>query len=265
MSVFVKLRNFLQDPRLNGVDVDSDDLLSIHRKILTEKKMMHDVFAEFYETCVDLDNKFFEGVGKKVEIGAGVSFFKEEFPEIISTDIKMAPNLDMIVDAMNMDFENKSVRAIYGINCFHHFPDPEKFFNELERVLVDGGGCVLIEPYYGHVARRFYKKLFDTETFDMGQAEWKNLDNHVMTGANQALSYIVFVRDLAKFASLNPGLEIVYQEPLSNYLRYLFSGGLNFRSLVPGWMSPIIKAKEFLLFPFAKVFALHHVIVIKKK
>ncbi|MCX6297319.1 MAG: methyltransferase domain-containing protein, partial [Bacteroidetes bacterium] len=175
MSLFKKIRTFLQEPRLIGIDPDSEEMLSIHSKVLYEKKMMRDVFSEFYDTCVDLDNKYFSSSkDKRVEIGAGVSFFKKKYPEIISTDIKKAENLDMVVDAQNMPFENESVRAIYGINCFHHFPNPNLFFNELDRVLVKGCGCILIDPYYGTIAKRFYKKIFDTETFDMTQKEWVN-------------------------------------------------------------------------------------------
>ena len=164
-----------------------------------------------------------------------------------------------------MPFEDKSIRAIYGINCFHHLPDPDKFFKELVRVLDNAGGCVLIEPFYGFAARRFYKKLFDAETFDPAQKVWKNETQGFMVGANQALSYIVFKRDKILFEKLYPNLEIVLQKPLNNYLRYLFSGGLNFRQVLPAFFSPFIFLIELLLYPINSVFALHQVIVIRKK
>lgn len=266
MSLFVKLRTYLQEPRLIGVDLDSDEMLSIHSKVLYEKPMMKEVFSEFYDTCISLDEKYFSNCkGKRVEIGAGVSFFKKKYPEIISTDIKKAENLDMVVDAQNMPFENNSIRAIYGINCFHHLPNPNLFFNELDRVLEKGCGCILIDPYYGTVAKRFYKKIFDSETFDMTQKEWVNESQGFMNGANQALSYIVFKRDKKKFEEMYPNLEIVIQKPLNNYMRYLLSGGLNFRQILPSFFSPVIKFFEFLFIPFNSIFALHHIIVIRKK
>ena len=166
MSLFVKLRTYLQEPRLIGVDLDSDEMLAIHSKVLYEKPMMKGVFSEFYDTCISLDEKHFSNSkGKRVEIGAGVSFFKKKYPEIISTDIKKAENLDMVVDAQNMPFENNSIRAIYGINCFHHLPNPNLFFKELDRVLEKGCGCVLIDPYYGTVAKCFRIEYFFVETF----------------------------------------------------------------------------------------------------
>jgi SAM-dependent methyltransferase len=266
MSLFKKIRNYLQEPRLKGVDPDSDEMLVIHSKVLYEKPMMRDVFAEFYDKCIALDNKYFgTGKGKRIEIGAGVSFFKKKYPEIISTDVKKAENLDMVVDAQNMPFENESIRGVYGINCFHHFPDPDKFFKELERVLEKGCGCVLIDPYYGTIARRFYKKIFDQETFDMTQKEWSNSALGFMNGANQALSYIVFIRDRKEFEKRYPGLEIVYQKPLNNYMRYLLSGGLNFRQVLASFFSPVIRFFEFIFMPVNRIFALHHIIVIRRK
>lgn len=260
------IKKYLQEPRLKNIDPDSEEMLTIHTKILSEKVMMRNVFSEFYSLCINLNNKFFNSKEtKKIEIGAGVSFFKKKYPEIISTDIKKDVNLDMVVDAQNMPFENKSISAIYGINCFHHFPNPKLFFNELDRVLFEGGGCVLIEPYYGNVARKFYKNIFETETFDINQKQWHNEEIGYMRGANQALSYIVFIRDRKIFEELYPNLEIVYHKPLNNYLRYLLSGGLNFKQLLPSFLSPMIKVIEFLLIPFNSFLALHHVIVIRKK
>lgn len=266
MGIFLAFRNFLQEPRLKSIDPNSDELLTVHLKVLNEKQMLRNVFAEFYQQCITLDKQYF-GISKgaRVEIGAGVSFFKKSFPEILSTDIKNANHLDLVVDAQQMPFEDKSIRAIYGINCFHHLPDPDKFFKELVRVLDNAGGCVLIEPFYGFAASRFYKKLFDSETFDPAQKFWKNETQGFMVGANQALSYIVFKRDKILFEKLYPNLEIVLQKPLNNYLRYLFSGGLNFRQVLPAFFSPFIFLIELLLYPINSVFALHQVIVIRKK
>ncbi|UPT67741.1 MAG: hypothetical protein M0D57_03470 [Sphingobacteriales bacterium JAD_PAG50586_3] len=80
MSVFIKLRNYLREPRLEGIDPDSDELLVLHSKVLYEKPMMRNVFAEFYDTCINLDTKHFNGIGKRVEIGAGVSFLRRSTP-----------------------------------------------------------------------------------------------------------------------------------------------------------------------------------------
>ena len=107
--------------------------------------------------------------------------------------------------------------------------------------------------------------MFETESFDKNQKDWNYISNGPMMGANQALSYVVFFRDLNEFLSKNPNLEIVHTTILNNYLRYLFSGGLNFKQLVPSWFEKPIKLMEFLLRPINKIFALHHIVVIRKK
>jgi hypothetical protein len=266
MNLFQLIRNHLQEPSLIGVDPDSEHLLEIQIDILSKKKMMREVFTEFYDKCIELDKKHFgNSNGKQVEVGAGVSFFKKRYPGIISTDIKKAVNLDMVVDVQKMPFEDLSVRAIYGINCFHHVPNPDLFFVELERVLDKGCGCILIEPYHGTVARYFYKRIFKSETFDANQKDWNNESMGYMNGANQALSYIVFKRDQKKFEGKYPNLEIVAQRPLNNYLRYLLSGGLNFKQVLPSFFAPAIKCIEFLLIPLNSILALHQVVVIRKR
>ncbi len=264
MNLLKKFIRFLAEPRLKGIDVDSDDLVKIHRQIMLEKPMMNQVFKGFYDSCIYYDKKYFSNKGLRIEIGAGVSFFKDIYPEIISTDIKKADNLDRVLDALDMDLEDNSVRAFYGLNCFHHFPEPRKFFSELQRTLIKGGGCILIEPYYGPVAAKMYKNLFDTEIFDPEQENWET-EAGFMLGANQALSYIVFIKDRTKFESEFPELEIVKTKVMNNYLRYLVSGGLNFRSLLPSFMSPVIKFLEFLLRPFNRILGLHYAIIIRKK
>jgi len=259
-----RLRDRLAEPRLAGIDVDSDALIVIHRRILGEKKMMREVVREIYQTCTDLDRRYLSGTGHRVELGAGASLLKEFDPDVITTDIKWARHLDLTIDALAMPFADASVRAFYGIECFHHMPDAGRFFKELARTLVPGGGCILIEPYYGPVARLLFKRLFASEDFDPAQKEW-NQAAGPMRGANQALSYVVFTRDRKRFDANHPELSVLLERPLDNYLRYLLSGGLNFRALVPSACAPLLRLCEFALKPIHRVVALHHVIVLRKQ
>lgn len=255
----------LQEPRLAGLDVDTSDLLEVHRQVLAEKPVMRAVFAEFYDRCMAIDRAYGRGDGARIEIGAGSSLFGERYPEVMATDIKPHPHLDRVLDAQAMDLDAASARAVFGINCFHHLPDPMAFFGELDRVLVPGGTTVLIEPYYGPVAAAFYARLFETEGFDRAQATWQDDGRSIMQGANQALSYIVFRRDRALFEQRCPTLEVVVEEPLTNWPRYLLSGGLNFRQLVPSRSAPLLSALERLLAPAARWLALHHVVALRKR
>jgi SAM-dependent methyltransferase len=259
------LLKWLRDPLLEEMDVDGENRLELHRKMLEKKRMLREVFTEFHHLFRTLEDKFLTGEGAKVELGAGISPMRDSYPEVLATDIVGAPHLDKVVNAEAMDFASNSVKVIYGQNCFHHFPHPDRFFKELDRVLVTGGGAILLEPYYGPFASFLYKRLFRTEGFDKSFLSWETPVAGPMNGANQALSYIVFVRDRELYEKKYPFLEIVHQVTVRNYLKYLLSGGLNFRQILPDSSAGLIGLIEKILSPLNVWLALHHVVVIRKK
>lgn len=262
----MSLASFLTEPQLRGLKIDSPERIKLHVKILARKKMMLEVFKEFYKTCTDFDQKYFGNTsGIRVELGAGVSMFNKYYADVEITDIKPAEHLDAVIDAQKMDFKDSSVRALYGLNFFHHLSDPNLFFKEFLRVVQPGGGCVLIEPYYGPIASFFYKRLFTTETFDKKEQAWEFTSRGAMIGANQALLYNILIRDREKFGKLYPEIDIVVITPVSNYLRYLLSGGLNFRQLCPNELGWLVAWAEKILFPLRSILALHFAVVLRKK
>lgn len=256
---------FLSEPALRNLDLDSDHRMEIHRKIQSKKRMIREVFKEFHERFHSLDRRFFFGEGIEIEIGAGIAPMRESYPSVLATDIVQGPDLDFVLDAENMTkLSDHSVRVIFGQNCFHHFPHPERFFEELERVLVPGGGAILLEPYYGILASFVFKHIFTNEDFDKDCLTWDAPQSGPMKGANQALSYIVFKRDVKRFLVKYPFLAIVHHELLGNYPRYLLSGGLNFRQLLPDCCIPAIKRLENILSPLSTLLSLHHIVVIRR-
>jgi len=257
--------DFLTDPLLAEMDVDGMSRLNLHRIMLERKRMLRDVFTEFHHLFKKLDQQLFSGNGIEVELGAGISPMRDSYPNVLATDIVDAPHLDKVINAEAMDLADNSVRAIYGQNCFHHFPHPDAFFFELERVLIPGGGAILLEPYYGPFASFLFKRISRTEGFDKKSPSWETPDAGPMNGANQALSYIVFVRDRLELERKHPSLEIVHEQRIDNYLKYLLSGGLNFRQLLPDTMTSPVSFIEKLLKPLNFWLALHHIVVIRKK
>jgi SAM-dependent methyltransferase len=259
------LVEFLRDPSVDSIDVDGSDRLRVHGLLLSQKPMLKGVFTEFHHLFDRLDKKFLSGSGVRVEIGAGVAPIRDAYPDVLATDIILGPGLDRVLDAENMDFPDGSVRVLFGQNCFHHFPHPSRFFEQLERVVVPGGGVILLEPYYGPFASFLFRRLFHTEGYDKDYPSWETPVTGPMNGANQALSYIVFKRDRAEFERCYPRLRIVHQETCDNYLIYLLSGGLNFRQLWPNWAVPLLSLLQMLLSPLNRWLALHHVVVILKE
>lgn len=254
----------LRDPSIGNLDIDDDDRLIVHGRMLARKRILREVFTEFHHTFHRLENKFVYADGLKIELGAGIAPIRDSYPDVLATDVVYGPHLDRVLDAEKMDLPDGSVRVIYGQNCFHHFPHPEHFFCELERVLAQGGAAILLEPYYGPFATYLFRRLFKTEGFDKEFTEWETPATGPMNGANQALSYIVFVRDRDVFERKHPTLRIVHQELCKNHFKYLLSGGLNFRQLIPDCLSPIVDFFQLVFAPLNRWISLHHVIVIRK-
>lgn len=259
------LRRLLCEKETLHLDVDGADRMAAHRAVLDRKPMIRHVFEEFHRECLRLDAELFgDTPGLRVELGAGVCPIRRTDPDVLATDVVPADDLDRVLDAQAMDLPDGSVRALYGQNCFHHFPDPAVFLAEATRVLHPGGGAILIEPYHGPLARLLYKRLFASEGFDMSAPGWITAVDGPMHGANQALSYNVFRRDHERFERDFPALRLVHARPLPNALRYFLSGGLNFKSLVPRVLDGPLRAVEGALRPLSRLTALHHVLVLQK-
>lgn len=254
----------LREPSLVTMDVDGADRLKLHRAMLDGKPLLQEVFIEFHQLFKLLADRFLHAKGLEIELGAGVAPMRDSYPEVLATDVVASSDLDRILNAQDMDLADETVRVFYGQNCFHHFPQPEQFFSELERTLAPSGGVILLEPYYGPFASFLFKRLFSTEGFDKSFPSWETPAIGPMNGANQALSYIVFVRDRKEFSRKYPMLEIVHEQRIGNYLKYLLSGGLNFKQLLPNWMIGTINVVEKLFWPFNRWLALHHVVVLRK-
>jgi SAM-dependent methyltransferase len=264
----MNILELLLEPSLQGVDLQGFDRIALHADILARKRLIREVFKEFYDTSIALDRDYFGDVtGRRIELGAGTSFFRNCYSDVISTDVQPASHLDRVIDAQKMDLEDQSVRTLFCINCFHHFGAPQKFFGEVLRVVKPGGGCIIIDPYFGSLAQVLYKRLFRSEGYDPDAPNWSYCVDPVTKQElpNQALSYVVFFRDRAKFTMMFPDLQMVYSAILPNYLRYLLSGGLNFRQVIPSFLAPLFRKMELASSGLARVLGLHHVVVIRRR
>lgn len=262
-----KLRQWLHEPEVRGIHVDDHALLDIHGDILREKRLLRSTFETFYRDMAALCDRFLAVEGQEIELGTGTGFFKKLRPALITSDIRKGSNIDLVLDAQKMALADNSARCLYAINVFHHLPDPELFFSELARVLRPGGGCILIEPHGGFMSALLHRHLHREEHFDPTASEWRTTEIcGPLSGANQAMAHIIFSRDLARFeATHGKMLELVYRGYELNALRYLLSGGLSYRRILPASMERPLILIEKLLSPLARYWSLHEVIVLRKR
>jgi hypothetical protein len=115
----------------------------------------------------------------------------------------------------------------------------------------------MIEPWVTRWSRLIYTRLHH-EPFRPEADEWSFPPGGPLSGANGALPYILFQRDRDVFEREFPRWTIERLQPFMP-LRYLVSGGVSMRSLVPGFSFAPIKAVERLLGPKMAMFA--HVVL----
>jgi len=258
---FFKNLKVIQDTNLNN-----EERFIKHKKNLENKQMLKSCYSDFYKKILKLEKKYSKKKGDtRIELGSGVGFFKKFDQSIITSDVVYNRFTDKIIDADKLAFKRDSIDSIFGIFCFHHFKNPLNFLKNLENKLKPGGLCILIEPYYGPLASLIYKNLHESEYFDVNEKiNFKVKNKTAMEKANQALSYIYFIKNRKKFDKKFSKLKIYEEYVFNNYLRFLFSGGLNFKKILPDFLTIFIKFVEKIISPFKHILGIHHLIVIKK-
>jgi len=103
-----------------------------------------------------------------------------------------------------------------------------------ERCLLPGGRIFIVDQHLGPISYPILRFLHH-EPMDPRAVNWSFRSHDPLLGANGALAWIVFRRDLRKFESLFPKLRLLRYEPHTP-LRYWWMGGLKSWSLLPSWM-----------------------------
>jgi SAM-dependent methyltransferase len=245
---------------LESTELGSTEYFKAQSKVIKSKKYVKKNYDLWYEHIKN-EIKSIPNNGLVVELGSGGGYLKEFVSEIITSDIN-GGHVDMIVDAQEMPFENNSVKALVLTHSFHHFPNPEQFFQEANRVLIPGGKIIFIEV----TSTPFSKLVFNIagdEPIDTSQKGWSFKQNNSMSDANQALSWIIFNRDIKLFYSKYPFFKVTKQQYLP-WCTYLLSGGVTRKPFIPGFLFPLAVIVDYLtfLYPF---FAIHWTITIRKE
>ena len=240
--------DFLRLPETREItNIDDPSVSLLHGRIIRRKPFLRKTYVDFYHRLA----RWMPGRAPQrrvVELGSGGGFFKEVTPDAITSDIMSLPDVDLQFPADNMPFDDASVDGLCMIDVLHHLPDVGSFFREAERCLKGGGRVAMIEPantWWG----RFIYQSFHHERFDPA-GTWTTEASGPLSTANGAIPWIVFVRDRRRFEHEYPNFSIIHLKAHTP-LRYLLSGGVSMRQLLPSWSYGLVRGIELVLSPLA--------------
>jgi len=240
------------------MNLDDPNTTSLRKQIIQDKPLLKSIYKEWYTTvCEQLPSVD----GPVLEIGSGAGFLKTYIPGLITSDIMPITGNKITCEAQNLPFRDKSLRAVVLINVLHHICDPLKFFKEAERCIKQGGTIIMVEPWVSFWSRIIYSKLHH-EPFDHTSADWMLPQSGPLSGGNGALPWIIFQRDREQFNQQTTWRIQLIEETMP--FRYLLSGGVSMRNLMPSWMiRPLTFIEKSMPSGIMKKTAMFVVVVLK--
>lgn len=224
------------------VPIDAPEITISRADTVKNKKFLLALYRDWYANLL----RATEGVpaGTHLEIGSGPGFLREMAPHVVTSEIIMVNNVNVILSAEHIAFADDSLSAIYMTDVLHHIPRPRAFFAEAQRCLKHNGRVVMIEPFNSPWGR-FIWQNFHHEPF-LPDAGWELPGNGPLSDANGAAPWIFFRRDRDQFEREFPGLRIDEIRPLMPFA-YIISGGFSMRALLPGICYSAVRKFEGLL------------------
>lgn len=224
------LRRLLAHPLTASLNLDDPATTGLRRQIIASKPFLKNIYVEWYSM---LAASLPSGKGDVLELGSGAGFCSEFIHGLITSDVFLCPGVRMVIDAGDLPFCADSLRAIVMTNVLHHMPEVRRFFHEASRCLGPGGKVLMIEPWVTPWSRIIYSR-FHHEPFQPEAGNWSFPASGPLSGANGALPWILFERDQSTFLREFPQFAIEEIRPFLPF-RYLVSGGVGLRSLMPSF------------------------------
>ena len=255
------MSGWLKEPSLKGLQPGTVEFFARQKALILDRPLLKRCYDDWYgRLLTDIGSVAIPGA--LVELGSGGSYLKMLEPAVITSDV--SPGIaEQVIDARQLPFPDASIRALLLTHVFHHIPDVDAFLREAERALVPGGVVSMIDVAHTPFARFFFRN-FHHEPYDDTQPEWKFEQGDSMMDSNQALSWMVFVRDRARFESRHPRLQIECLE-LMPWFTYFVSGGVTMRYMIPRFLNPLLIGVERLIQPLSPLLALSWHIRIRKR
>lgn len=253
------LKSWLAHPLTRNLDLNDPLMTHRRRAIIQQKPFLKAIYHEWYTA---LTNAIPPGHEPILELGSGAGFLNEYLPDLITSEIFPCPNIHAVLSGHDLPFANASLRAIVMTDVLHHIPQPRRFFHEVTRCVRPGGRVAMVEPWVTDWSRLIYTHLHH-EPFLPKTPAWEFATSGPLSGANGALPWILFERDRARFEREYPALNMHTIQPMMPF-RYLISGGVSLRSLMPGWTTSLWRSLETRLEPAMPRLAMFAFIVLER-
>ena len=253
------LKTWLSHPLTRGLDIDDPRTTQLRRHIIQEKSFLRQIYQEWY---ANIASALSSGNGPILEIGSGAGFLPDCIPGVITSEIFPVPGIDVVLDSLALPLADRGLGGLVATDVFHHFPQPRRFLEEAARCVRPGGVMVMNEPWVTPWSRLIWKYLHH-EPFNPTTQEWEFPQDGALSGANSALPWIIFERDRIQFEREFPEWKIQAIK-LSMPFRYLLSGGVSLRSLIPGWTFGLGRWIENTLQPWMNTWAMFALIQLQR-
>lgn len=251
----------LTHPSARQLDLDAPENTLRRAAIIQNKPFLKQFYQECYQSIRQLLPP--EIHGPVVELGSGAGFLKDYIPDLITSEILKVPIVDLIFDGQALPFKTASLQAIVMMDVFHHIPRPDRFLDQAAEVIKSNGRMIMIEPWVTTWSRFVYKYLHH-EPIDPEVIDWHFQKGRPLSQANSALPWIVFRRDRLKFERRFPEWQIDQIRSHTPFC-YLLSGGLSFKSFLPGACYKFCRQLEYRLQALNPLIAMFATIVLKRR
>jgi SAM-dependent methyltransferase len=254
------LRRLLAHPLTASLELDDPATTQRRKQIIAGKPFLKAIYDEWYRMLAE---SVPTGPGGVLELGSGAGHCAQFIPSLITSEVRACAGVRLAAAAERLPLANQSLRAIVMTNVLHHLPDVSQFFSEASRVVRTGGRILMIEPWVTPWSRFVYQHLHH-EPFDPERTAWSISSQGPLSGANSAMPWIVFSRDRSTFETQFPQLTVEWIRPFLPF-RYLVSGGVGLRSLVPAFTYPAWAALERLLEPRMDWLGMFAFVMVRKR
>jgi SAM-dependent methyltransferase len=192
------------------------------------------VYRDIYQEFLNIGSDAQIVKPKVLEIGGGdLSFATDFWDQVIVTEAEETSQDKSVltnVSAENLPFEDAQFDLVIAKDSLHHFQNPYKALNEIQRVLKNKGMFIVSEPYWSPLGRFIYKYIHP-EPWDVNVKSLSRNSNDLWD-SNQALLFLLTNKMEKDYLNEFPNFQIKILKPTYG-ISYMLSGGVHNRTPIP--------------------------------